>query len=142
MPEKPVKLTAQQENFARVYVKFGNASRAYRAAYRVKDDTKPSSVWCNAAKMLANAKVRQRVEQLQAAAAERTVVNAVTIVGELEVARTAALELDMPSAAVSASMGKARVTGHLKAPESKINATVNSGIIVNVNVESEDAGLF
>jgi len=58
-------LTAKQEPFALVYVECGNASEAHRRSYEVSADTKQKSIWVNGSNLLIDAKVSQRVEELQ-----------------------------------------------------------------------------
>jgi phage terminase small subunit len=56
-------LKPKQEKFAQLYVELGNASEAYRQAYSSK--AKAESVNVNASKLLADAKVSLRVQQLR-----------------------------------------------------------------------------
>lgn len=72
--EKKYPLTLKQENFARFYVDTGNASEAYRMAYDA-EGMKPESVWTNASILLGNAKVAQRVKELQKEYQESRVVS-------------------------------------------------------------------
>lgn len=66
------KLTEKQERFCNYYLDTdGNASEAYRMAYDTSN-MKPESVWCNASKLLSNAKVVQRVAELRAERAKAT----------------------------------------------------------------------
>lgn len=106
-------LTQAQENFAAAYVETGNASEAYRRAYPKSIDWKPSSVTVNASKLLADANISQRVESLKEAASKRHAVTVDSLIAELEEARAIALKADTPqtSAAVSATMGKAKLCG-------------------------------
>jgi len=106
MPE----LTAKQEAFCLGYVETGNASEAYRRAYEVGADTKPESVWTNASKLLADAKVKQRVADLQIMARDIALVSVGTLTKELEDARSHAMaDPKGAAAAVSAIMGKAKL---------------------------------
>jgi len=105
-------LTPKQEAFACAYVETGNASEAYRRAYNTKN-YKPEAVWVNASKLLSDANVSLRVQELQALAAERCIVTVASITQELEEARALALQEAQASAAVSASMGKAKLHGFL-----------------------------
>jgi len=57
-------LTQKQEAFCLAYVETGNASEAYRRSYNA-ENSKPESINVNASKMLADAKVAQRVEELR-----------------------------------------------------------------------------
>ena len=105
-------LTPKQEAFALAYVETGNASEAYRRAYSA-EKMKPASVAVNASKLLADAKVALRVQELQAKAVERHEITVDDILRELEEARTMAATLERPqvSAMVAASMGKAKILG-------------------------------
>ena len=107
-------LTPKQEAFALAYVETGNASEAYRRSYDVSPETKPESIWVNASKLLADAKVAQRVKQLQEEARALSLVSVGTLTQELEDARSKAMaEAKGASAAVSAVMGKAKLHGLL-----------------------------
>ncbi|MBX3583667.1 MAG: terminase small subunit [Rhizobiaceae bacterium] len=107
-------LTPKQEAFALAYVETGNASEAYRRSYDVSPDTKPESIWVNASKLLADAKVSQRVKELQKEARALSLVTVGTLTQELDEARQKAMaEAKGASAAVSATMGKAKLHGLL-----------------------------
>ena len=67
-------LTAKQEAFAIEYVRNGrNGSDAYRISY--KNKTTDKQVWEEASKLLANPKVRQRIEELAAPIAAKAEKN-------------------------------------------------------------------
>lgn len=106
-------LTPKQEKFAQVYVETGNASEAYRQAYSVKPGTKESSINVNASKLLADAKVSQRVAALQQKHEKRHEITVDKIRDYLIEDRQFARECKTPVAAVSASMGLAKLYGHL-----------------------------
>lgn len=57
-------LTQQQENFAKLYVKYGISRKAYLEAYPKSQKWTQSAVDCEASKMLNNPKVSQRVDAL------------------------------------------------------------------------------
>jgi phage terminase small subunit len=63
-------LTPKQEKFAQKYVETGNASEAYRQSYNAQN-MQPDSIHVNASKLLSDAKIALRVEQLQSAHRER-----------------------------------------------------------------------
>ena len=67
----------------------------------------------NALRLKDNEQVMRRVAELQARGAERAEVRLVSLLAELEEARQLALSQGQASAAVQASMGKARLTGHV-----------------------------
>lgn len=59
-------LTEKQENFALEYITNGFiASDAYRSAYDVGENTKETTIWVEAHKILNNSKVSQRVHELR-----------------------------------------------------------------------------
>ena len=110
--EKELKLTIKQEAFARAYVETGNASEAYRRAYNAENMSR-ESIAVRACQLLAHCKVSVMVQQLKDQAAERHAVTVDSLVNELEEARIAALTAESPqsAAAVSATMGKAKLMG-------------------------------
>ncbi|HEV2898857.1 MAG TPA: terminase small subunit [Pseudaminobacter sp.] len=117
-------LTAKREAFALAYVETGNASKAYRTAFDVKEGTKPETVWSDASRLLANPKVAARVAELQAMARDMALVSVGTLTKELEEARSMAMTEKTPSAAISATMGKAKLHGLLV---EKVEATGKDG---------------
>jgi len=119
------KLTAKREAFAVAYVETGNASEAYRRSFNA-EKTRPHVVHVKASELLADGKVKVRVQELQAQAAERALVTVQSLTQELEEARALALQEGQPSAAVSASMGKAKLHGLLTDKQQ----TEHSGIVV------------
>lgn len=124
-------LTAKQEAFCLAYMETGNASEAYRRAYDA-EKMGAASVHVNASKLLSSAKVALRVEELRSEAVKRNEITVDDLVRELEEARTAALSAQNPqaSAAVAATMGKAKLLGYgveklehsgeIKTPELKL----------------------
>ena len=110
--EKEFKLTIKQEAFARAYVETGNASEAYRRAYD-SSKMKPESVNESASRLLADVKITARLAELREPIMQRHNVTVDSLVFELEEARQAALSAETPqsSAAVAATMGKAKLCG-------------------------------
>lgn len=105
-------LTQKQEKFCQAYIETGNASEAYRTAYAA-DKMKPEAIHVKASELLANGKVTVRVAELKADVRSRHDVTVDSLIRELEEARQAALTAETPqsSAAVAATMGKAKLTG-------------------------------
>ena len=105
-------MTPKQEQFARLYVETGNASEAYRQAYNA-DNMKPETVTNEAYKLLQDPDISAMVDDLKAEARQRHAVTVGDLLSELEQARAAALAAPTPqsSAAVSATMGKAKMLG-------------------------------
>jgi len=108
-----MKLTAKQEAFCLAYLETGNASEAYRRAYNTKR-MKPATVNRKAKELLDHGKIAARLAQLQGEAAKRNEITVDSLISELEEARQLALQEGQPSAMVSATMGKAKITGYDK----------------------------
>jgi phage terminase small subunit len=115
-------LTPKQEAFARAYVETGNASEAYRHAYAA-GKMSTHAVEVEASKLLANPEVTLRVSGLQSEHAARHDITVDSITAMLKADRELARSLDQPSAAVSATMGLAKLHG-LVVDKAKVNADV------------------
>jgi phage terminase small subunit len=107
----------RRERFAREYVRLGIARHAYVAAgYKAALPASPdesSAADAAASRLLKDVKVRQRIEGIKAMAAKRHDVTIDSLIEELEEARAKAAEASQPGAMVQATMGKARITGHI-----------------------------
>ena len=111
-PSRGGKLTPKQEAFVRAYIETSNASEAYRRAYD-SSKMKPESVNESASRLLADVKITARLAELREPIMQRHNVTVDSLVFELEEARQAALSAETPqsSAAVAATMGKAKLCG-------------------------------
>ena len=88
-------------------------SDAYRENYSA-ENMADATIWEAASRLRKNPKVTARLEQLQAQAAERTLVTVERLTLELEAARKLAMgDAKAPAAAVNAIMGKAKLHGLL-----------------------------
>lgn len=106
---------ARQERFAQELAKGSTADAAYIAAgFKANRH--------NASRLNTNETVRARLDELKARAAEKAVVTAADIASQLDEDRAFARELNQAAAAVSASMGKAKVLGLLE-DRSKVDIT-------------------
>ncbi|HGM5304223.1 TPA: terminase small subunit [Serratia marcescens] len=105
-------LTIKQEAFCQAYIETGNASEAYRSSYAA-ENMKPDAIHVQASKLLDNPKIALRVAELRGEIKERHSVTVDSLLAELEEARRAALTAETPqsSAAVAATLGKAKLTG-------------------------------
>lgn len=103
-------LTPKQEAFCLAYIETGNASEAYRRAYDASK-MKSESVNVKASELLSSGKVSVRVKELQQSHQKRHNVTVDSLLAELEEARQMALQETQPSAAISATMGKAKIVG-------------------------------
>jgi phage terminase small subunit len=104
------KLTPKQERFCLAYVESGNASQAYRAAYET-GKMKRTTINREAKNLLDNPKVATRIDSLYRSMAKRHAVTVDSLTEELEAARLSAIVFGNTSAAVSATMGKAKLHG-------------------------------
>lgn len=106
------KLTEKQEKFCQVYIETGNASEAYRKAYNA-EKMKTETVNTKAFELLRNGKITDRVNELKERHAKRHDCTVDDLLAELEEARKIALQAETPqtSAAISATLGKAKLLG-------------------------------
>lgn len=100
-----------RETFVQEFHATGNASEAFRRAKPAARNWKDTTVHPRASKMLAEDKVQARLHELQAEAREKHGVTIESLTAELEEARTIAKAEKQASAAVSATMGKAKLHG-------------------------------
>ena len=105
-----VKLTPKQERFCQVYIETGNASEAYRQSYNA-EKMRPDTVNNKAYGLLQKGDIRARLDELRAEHKKRHEITVDTLVAELAEARKLAFETDKAAAAVSATMGKAKLLG-------------------------------
>lgn len=105
-------VTEQQEKFCRVFVETGNASEAYRQAYK-SDRKNANTIAVDASRLLDKPNVNRRIGQLREGHIKRHNVTVDSLIAELEEARIAALKADtvQASAATGATMGKAKLLG-------------------------------
>lgn len=106
-------LTQKQQDFARKVVELkGRQSDAYREVYNCAK-MKPETVRNRAYELVNNGDVAAMIAKLQERAAKQHDVTVASLLAELEEARQVALGAETPqsSAAVAASMGKAKLCG-------------------------------
>jgi hypothetical protein len=107
-------LTPQREAFARAIAKGGSQAGAYREAFPASKKWKDKSVHERASTLMRDIKVVSRVEELRSKVAAKVVLTVENLIAELEEARSAALMAGpspQSSAAVAATMGKAKLLG-------------------------------
>ena len=102
----PVLTNARYERFAQELAKGRTADEAYVRAGFSKNRG-------NASRLKSNESVAARIAEIQGKAAEQAIVTVNDIVAQLDEDRLFARELEAPAAAISATMGKAKVLGHL-----------------------------
>tara|TARA_R110000796_G_scaffold111113_1_gene222649 strand:- start:2825 stop:3244 length:420 start_codon:yes stop_codon:yes gene_type:complete len=108
---KKNKLTIKQENFCTKYVECGNGSEAYRFAYDVGKDTKICTINNKAYELLKRGDIGMRVQELKDKVLKKHEVTTDSLLKELEQARALAEENNHTNVMVSATMGKAKLTG-------------------------------
>ena len=104
------KLTPKQTKFAQKYLETGNASEAYRQAYNVKNMSE-KTIGNEAYDLLQHPGVSPYVKRQQAKAQVAHEVTLSSITQELEDARLLGMTEKQTAAAISASMGKAKLHG-------------------------------
>ena len=105
----PVLDNPRHERFAQEIAKGESSRDAYKAAGYETNNVAAADA--SASRLLSEAKVRARIEELQTRAAAKAEVTVQRILEELEEARQLAKQIEQPSAMVSASMGRAKVAG-------------------------------
>ena len=114
-PKSRRKLTPQREAFCRHIVRGYSAAEAYRRSYTIGDNTKPHTIHTEAYKLRENPDVAHRIAELTAQAAARAVVSRETMLAEMAINRSHAIDHGNISAANTASRDRARVAGLLSA---------------------------
>jgi hypothetical protein len=118
----PVLKNAKHELFAQAIAKGKTQIEAHElAGYKVSAP--------NASKMASLPDVIKRVQEITSKGAEKAACTVASIVDELEEARELAKGISQPSAMVSATLGKAKVSRLLDEAPAQNNTTVNFNTI-------------
>ena len=113
-----------------VYIETGNASEAYRQSYNC-ENMSVETIKVKACQLLKKDNITATIDKLKNKHAKRHELTIDDLVAELEEARTAALGAENPqsSAAVSATMGKAKLLGFIdKKDENKDKGDLASAL--------------
>ena len=102
-------MTPKQELFAQVYLETSNASEAYKRAYNTQANA--NTVNRKASQLLKHPEVIKLLADLQAIQRQRHKLTIDDLLQELEQSRLLALENIQCSAAVTATMSKAKLLG-------------------------------
>lgn len=114
----PVLANARHERFAQELAKGATADEAYQLAGYAANRG-------NASTLKANQNIEARVTEILTRAAKRVEITVHDIADQLDEDRKFARELEAPGAAISATMGKAKVLGLIvDKAETKTDATV------------------
>lgn len=113
MSNTQFKYTEREEKFCRLIVEGLGQSDAYRQAGYKTDSMKPATLHRKAKAMMDKSKIAARLAELREPIVKRHNVTVDSLMVELEEARKAALGAETPqsSAAVAATMGKAKLCG-------------------------------
>lgn len=125
LPPNSDKCTPAEEEYCKLYVQTGQKGPSYREAYGAHHQDE-KTIWRRATRIMTYPKVIKRIEELKERAMKKHDVTVESLLIELEEARKAALnaETAQASAAVAATMGKAKITGLEK---SKVELTGADG---------------
>lgn len=104
------KLTPKQENFCLAYLETGNASEAYRRAYDSKN-MKPESINVNASKLLADAKIALRIENLRTPVREKVLLTLESHLTRLAELSKRAEEAEQFGPAIAAETNRGKAVG-------------------------------
>ena len=133
-------LTIKQERFCMVYVETGNASEAYRQAYNAENMSN-EAIGVEACRLLDHPSVALKVKELKSGHTKRHELTIDDLVKQLEEARQVALALENPqcSAAISATMGTAKLLG-LVVDKNETTGANGSAIqhAVSIKIEFDD----
>ena len=131
-------MTPKQEAFCQKFIELGNASAAYRASYDA-EKMKPATVNRRAKELLDNGKIGARIDELRAAHLLRHEMTVADIARMLIEDRQFAREMESAAAAVSASMGLAKLHGLLR---DKVEHTGKDGGPIQTEQVERDADAF
>lgn len=104
------RFTDKMELFCLAYVETGNASEAYRRSYNTANMAE-KTVQREGYNTLQKPQVQARINELRNQVMDRHEITVDTLLLELEQARRLALETKKAAAAVTATMGKAKLLG-------------------------------
>ncbi len=119
-------LTPKQEAFAQAIVTGVNQSDAYRAAYKVRPGTKAESVNVAASKLMADAKVTQRVAELREPVAKKAQITLESHLDDLMRLRNMAVKAEQFGAAITAEVARGKAAG-IVVEKGQINLTNSDG---------------
>jgi hypothetical protein len=104
-------LTPKQEAFAQAVASGMSQSDAYRAAYKVRDNTKPETVNQQASRIMADRKVAARVEELRKPVVEAAQITLASHLARLRALSEAAEGSAQYSAAITAEIARGKASG-------------------------------
>jgi phage terminase small subunit len=111
-PKNMQELKPKQERFCQKYIEYGDATRAYREVYDCEGKSM-NALYVEACRLRKEEHIALRIEEIKKMHFEEHKITVSDLLNELEEARQVALngEKQQPAAAVSATMGKAKLLG-------------------------------
>jgi phage terminase small subunit len=88
-----------------------NQSDAYRAAYKVRESTKPESVNQNASRLMADINISSRVDELRKPIVKAAQLTLEAHLNDLKGLRNMATKAEQYSAAISAEVARGKAAG-------------------------------
>ena len=137
------RFTDKMELFCLAYVETGNASEAYRRSYNTTNMAE-KTVQREGYNTLQKPQVQARIEELRNQVMDRHEITVDTLLLELEQARRLALDTKKAAAAVTATMGKAKLLGldkQIVELTGKDGAPIETQSTIKVDQEALDAVL-
>jgi hypothetical protein len=104
-------LTPKQEAFAQAVASGMSQSDAYRAAYKVRESTKPETVNQQASRIMADRKVAARVDELRKPVVEAAQITLASHLARLRALSEAAEGSAQYSAAITAEIARGKASG-------------------------------
>lgn len=137
------RFTDKMELFCLAYVETGNASEAYRRSYNTTNMAEKTAQR-EGYNTLQKPQVQARIEELRNQVMDRHEITVDTLLLELEQARRLALDTKKAAAAVTATMGKAKLLGldkQIVELTGKDGAPIETQSTIKVDQEALDAVL-
>lgn len=119
-------LTPQREKFAQAVASGMNQSDAYRKAFKVRPGTKPLSVNQAASKLMKDANISSRVDQLRAPIAKKAQITLESHLEDLQRLRNMAVKAEQFGAAITAEVARGKAAG-IVVEKGQINLTNSDG---------------
>ena len=123
-------LTPKQEAFAIAVASGMTQADAYRSAYNVKQTTKPEVTQVKASQLMADGKIRVRVEELKKPIIEAAGITLESHLARLEHLGKKAEDAESYTAAISAEVARGKVA---QLYTDNINVTGNFNVGININ---------
>ena len=123
-------LTPKQEAFAIAVASGMTQADAYRSAYNVKPETKPEVTQVKASQLMADGKIRVRVEELKKPIIEAAGITLESHLARLEHLGKKAEKAESYTAAISAEVARGKVA---QLYTENINVTGNFNVGIKIN---------